>query len=92
MAEAHHEHDGPCDHRHGVELLRVWHEGENLNLSVFPQAFEEPEAWGTVLATVVRHVARCLHKEGGAAPEETVGRIEKAFAAELHSPADEAAG
>jgi hypothetical protein len=95
MAEVHghdHAHEGPCDHPHSAELLRVWHEGENLNLSVFPQAFEDAEAWGIVLATVVRQVAQALHKEGGPPPAETVTRIEQAFVADLHASADDKSG
>jgi hypothetical protein len=87
MSEAH-SHEGPCDHDHDheVDLLRVWVEGSELNLVVNPDAIEDVELWGAVLATAVHHIAGSLHKNGGPAPEETLARIQKAFTAELKSP------
>jgi hypothetical protein len=69
-----------------VELLRVWVVGETLQCALQADAFPEADAWGEVLADVVRHIARARREQEGGAEEETVRRILAVFDEEVRSP------
>jgi hypothetical protein len=68
-----------------VELLRVWIEGESLQCSLQAEAFDDPGAWGTVLADVVRNLAAVVQQQEGPPAEQTMQRILTTFQEELHS-------
>jgi hypothetical protein len=72
-----------------VELLRLWIEGDALQCSLHPEAFDDPGAWGAVLADVVRNLADAVQQQNGTPIEQTVQRILAAFQDELRSPAPE---
>lgn len=69
-----------------VELLRVWIEGDALHCSLHPEAFEEPSAWGAILADVVRNLADAVQQQNGTPAEQTVRNILSAFQGELRTP------
>ncbi len=72
-----------------VELLRVWVVGETLQCALQAGAFAEADAWGEVLADVVRHIARAGREQDGNAEDETVRRILAVLDRELHAPPTE---
>ena len=52
------------------------------------RAFDDPEAWGMLIADVTRHVARIYATEDKFPEEQTIERIRALFNAEMDSPTD----
>jgi hypothetical protein len=71
----------------GVEVLRAVIVDGGLHISL-RRAFEDPEAWGMLIADVARHVARIYATEDKFSEEETIERIRALFNAEMDSPTD----
>jgi hypothetical protein len=71
----------------GVEVLRAAIVDGGLHVSL-RRAFDDPEAWGMLIADVARHVARIYATENKFQEEETLERIRALFNAELDSPTD----
>jgi len=71
----------------GVEVLRAAIVHPNLALSL-RRSFDDPRAWGVLLATVALQVARIYATELGLDEEDTRARIRAAFEADLASPDD----
>ena len=71
----------------GVEILRAVIVEGALHVSL-RRAFEDPEAWGMLIADVTRHVARIYANEKKLPEEETVARIRGMFEAEMDAPTD----
>jgi len=70
-----------------VEVLRAFVVDGGLSIS-FTRAFEDPGAWGMMLADIARHAARVFDKEGAMSEAEAMQRIVDMFEAELGSPTD----
>jgi Domain of unknown function (DUF5076) len=71
----------------GVEVLRAAIVDGGLHVSL-RRAFDDPEAWGMLIADVARHVARIYATESKFREEETLERIRALFNAEMDSPTD----
>jgi hypothetical protein len=71
----------------GVEVLRAVIVDGGLHLAL-RRAFEDPEAWGMLIADVARHVARIYATENKFAEQETLERIRALFNAEMDTPTD----
>ena len=71
----------------GAELMRAAVVGEKLAMSL-RRGFEDPAAWGALLATAARQVAQIYASESGATPEAALARIREAFDADLNAEAD----
>ncbi len=74
------------------ELIRAWVAGGDLHVSLEMGGWDDPSAWGVVLADVLRHVANFYQQRKGLALQETAARIQAAFEAELAGPSAEAEG
>lgn len=74
------------------EILRAWVGDNSLHCSLLPTAWDDPSAWGLVLADVAKHVANALHEERGVSVEETLDSIRCMFNAEMLNPTDEGEG
>lgn len=66
----------------GVEILRAAVIEGTLQVSL-RRAFEDPQAWGMVLADIARNVARVTAMEQGLSESETIDRIRAMLDAEL---------
>jgi hypothetical protein len=66
----------------GVEVLRAVIVDGGLHVSL-RHAFEDPDAWGMLLADVVRHVARIYAQGGSLSEDEVVDKVREIFDAEL---------
>jgi hypothetical protein len=66
-----------------LEVLRAWLVTEQLHCSLRADVFEDPSAWGAVLADVARHVALALQEADGTDPAATLHTIGETFAREL---------
>ena len=71
----------------GVEVLRAAIVDGGLHVSL-RRAFDDPEAWGMLIADVTRHVARIYATEDDFREAETVERIRALYDAEMDAPTD----
>ena len=71
----------------GVEVLRAVIIDGGLHVSL-RRAFEDPEAWGMLIADVARHVARVYATESQMSEEQTLARLRAIFEAEMDAPSD----
>jgi hypothetical protein len=74
------------------EVVRCWVAAKALHVSLRPGTWEDPGAWGIVLADVIRHLANAYKESQGLDIEETVRRILALQMAEFDSPTDEPSG
>ena len=71
----------------GTEVLRAAIVEGGLHVSL-RRAFDDPEAWGMVLADLTRHVARIYRTEDNIPEARTIERIRNLFDAEMDAPTD----
>jgi hypothetical protein len=71
----------------GVEVLRAVIVDGGLHVSL-RRAFDDPEAWGMLIADIARHVARIYATEDKFGEEETLARVRAIFEAEMDAPTD----
>jgi hypothetical protein len=71
----------------GVEVLRAAIVNGGLHVSL-RRAFDDPEAWGMLIADITRHVARIYATEDKFPEEQTIERIRALYNAEMDSPTD----
>jgi hypothetical protein len=71
----------------GVEVLRAGVVDGGLHVTL-RRAFNDPKAWGILLADVARQVARVYAQEGDEAEDAVAERIRDAFASEMDAPAN----
>lgn len=77
----------------GFELLRVWVAEAGQHVSLRAGTWEDPFAWGIVLADLARHIVNAeAQGNPGLDREAYLERILEGFEAELESPTDEAEG
>lgn len=74
------------------EVLRAWVANGGLVCSLRPETWDEPCAWGIVLADVARHVANATQDLKGTTAAATLERIRATFNSELAEPTDEPTG
>lgn len=75
------------------EVLRVWIAEHGQHVSLRSDAWEDPFAWGIVLADLARHVAlahQMQHPESDS--EAFAERLLEGFHAEIENPTDEPEG
>ena len=71
----------------GVEVLRAAIVDGGLHVAL-RRAFDDPEAWGMLIADIARHVARIYASEDKFREDETIERIRAIFDAEMDAPTD----
>jgi hypothetical protein len=71
----------------GIEVLRAVIVDGGLHVSL-RRAFDDPEAWGMLIADITRHVARIYATEDKFRETETVERIRAIYEAEMDAPTD----
>jgi len=71
----------------GTEVLRAAIVDGALHVSL-RRAFDDPEAWGMLIADLARHVARIYATEMNMREEETLARVRGIFEAEMDAPTD----
>lgn len=72
------------------ELVRAWVAQGDLHVSLQMGGWDDPTAWGVVLADLVRHVARFYQEQKRLNPEQTIARVRDAMDAELDGEEDDA--
>jgi hypothetical protein len=71
----------------GVEVLRAAIVDGGLHVSI-RRAFDDPEAWGMLIADVARHVARIYATETKMSEDQVLERVRNIFEAEMDAPTD----
>lgn len=71
-----------------LELLRVWIADNNQHVSLRTGVWDDPAAWGLMLADLARHIVNTYEQDVALDPVQTVQRIRAAFNAELEFPTD----
>jgi hypothetical protein len=70
----------------GVEVLRAIVIDGGLHVAL-RRAFDEPEAWGMLMADVARHIAR-MYATDGSSEADVLARVREIFEAEMNTPTD----
>jgi hypothetical protein len=73
--------------RGGVEVLRAAIVNGGLHVSL-RRAFDDPDAWGILIADITRHVARAYANETAMSEDEVIGHVRAMFESELDAPTD----
>lgn len=71
--------------KEGIEVLRAAVIDGGLHVTL-RRAFDDPRAWGILLADVARQVAGAYAHENLGAAEQTVASIRNAFMSEIETP------
>ena len=75
------------------EVLRVWIAEKGQHVSIRSGAWEDPFAWGIVLADLARHVALAQQLQNPEVDIDVfVERLLEGFHAEVENPTDEPEG
>jgi hypothetical protein len=77
------------------EVLRVWVAEQGQHVSLRSGAWEDPFAWGIVLADLARHIALAHKLQPGKKPTDPAAFLERlleGFQAEIENPTDEPEG
>jgi hypothetical protein len=71
----------------GVEVLRAAIVDGGLHVSL-RRAFDDPEAWGMLIADITRHVARIYANESALTEDQIIERVRSIYDAEMDAPSD----
>jgi len=74
------------------ELLRVWVADKKQHVSLKAGVWDDPAAWGIMLADLAGHVANSYEQDAGLDKQKALQRIKAGLDAELASPTDEPSG
>jgi hypothetical protein len=75
-----------------IEVMRCWVASKALHVSLKPETWPDPAAWGIVLADVIRHLADAYNKSYGKGKNGTIRQILSLQKSELNFPTDEPTG
>jgi Domain of unknown function (DUF5076) len=75
------------------EVLRVWIAEQGQHVSIRSGAWEDPFAWGIVLADLARHIANAHQLQNESTDTDAfLERLLEGFQAEIDNPTDEPEG
>ena len=75
------------------EVLRVWIAEQGQHVSLQSGAWDDPFAWGIVLADLARHIAHAHKLQNDDTDEDAfMTRLLEGFQAEIDNPTDEPEG
>ena len=75
------------------EVMRVWIAEKGQHVSIQSGAWEDPFAWGIVLADLARHIALAHQMQNPKVDSERfLERLLEGFQAEIDNPTDEPEG
>ncbi len=75
------------------EVMRVWIAEQGQHVSIQSGAWEDPFAWGIVLADLARHIAHAHQMQSSKVdPDAFLARLLEGFQAEIENPTDEPEG
>lgn len=75
------------------EVMRVWIAEQGQHVSIQSGAWDDPFAWGIVLADLARHIALAHQMQNSKVDQEVfMERLLEGFQAEIDNPTDEPEG
>ena len=75
------------------EVMRVWIAEQGQHVSIRSGAWEDPFAWGIVLADLARHIALAHEMQDESVDKDAfLERLLEGFNAEIDNPTDEPEG
>ena len=72
------------------EIARIRTASGDQHVALAPSLWEDPAAWGIMLADLAHHDANAYEQGAGRDRSEVLARIRQGFDAECESPTDEA--
>jgi hypothetical protein len=79
--------------QHAFELLRVWIAEEEQHVSLRAGLWDDPAAWGIVLADLARHIVNAHTQHNKKLdPQSFLQQLRDGFDHELDSPTEEVEG
>ena len=72
-----------------VELIRVWAVHKKQHITLATGVWENPAAWGIMLADLARHIANSYSQTGQIDYSQALASIRDGFDAEWASPTDQ---
>jgi hypothetical protein len=75
-----------------TELVRVWAAGDGQHISLRPDFWDDPAAWGLLLVDLARHIAIAHERSGIADAQSVLNRLKEGFDAEWSDPTDAPSG
>lgn len=74
------------------EIIRVWIANKDQHCTIKMGVWENPAAWGILLADLARHIANTFEIESRSQKTIALQKIIEAFDVELRSPTDDPRG
>lgn len=84
--------DGVSNNKEAFEILRVWVTQQGLTVTLKSGVWEDPAAYGIMLADLARHIADAFKQGQGKDFDATLHRILEGLNAEFTSPTDTPTG
>ena len=78
--------------RKSFELLRVWIANQEQHISLRAGIWDDPAAWGMMLADLAGHIANAYEQSEGRDRADVLAQIKAGLEAEWRTPTDELAG
>src|SRR5262245_12653834 len=78
--------------RDAFEIARIWIGQGKQHVSLSPNTWDDPTAWGLMLVDIARHVADAYEQTGRMKRATALDRIKRGFDAEWNSPTDVPSG
>lgn len=76
-----------------AELIRAWVTASgDVYVTIKTDVWQDPAAYGIVLADIARHIANGFHQSQGKDVDEALRRVVEGFSAEVGSPTDTPTG
>ena len=71
-----------------MEIIRVWIANKRQHFTMRVGLWDDPAAWGLLLADLARNIAASYEQDAAREAEASLDRIRDAFNAELANPTD----
>ncbi len=74
--------------QNSLEVIRVWVSNQNQHFTLRVGLWDDPAAWGLLLADLARNIARSYEQDAALDARATLDRIKLAFNVELDNPTE----
>jgi len=71
-----------------IELLRVWAANGKQHIVIEPSAWDDPAAWGIMLADLAKHISQALCRNDEQQARIVLARIKEGLLVELENPTE----